>query len=246
VTAARAVIAAVAWLGWAGAAAGFVAGAPGNSGSGAATCNDCHSGGVAPTVSITGADALAPGETGTYVIVVSSASPGFDKFAGIDVAASAGTLAAHPSQNTDKLAAGEVVQDKLAGPFATLQFQFDLTAPSSPGTVTLFGDGLSCDGNGGADGDAAATTRKMVLIQDVGDMAGQAPDLAGSDLTMVDATSGATPVADMAGAATHKDEPRWGCGCALGERAGPVRGGAALLALVALIGLARRRVAPRG
>lgn len=230
-----------AWLGSAGAAAGFTGGAPGYSGASGQTCNACHSGGVAPTVTISGADTLAAGETGTYVIVVSSASPAFDKFAGVDVSASAGTLAANPAQNSDALQMGEVVQNKLAGPFAKLEFQFDLTAPSAPGMVTLFGDGLSCDGNGGEDGDSSATTTKLIMVTGGEDMAGPPPDLAGADLTVVDATSGATPLADMASVATHKDEPRWGCGCALGEPARPTGGQLGLLLGLLAIAAARWR-----
>jgi MYXO-CTERM domain-containing protein len=230
-------------LGLGSEARAFVGGAPGNSGASSKTCNDCHSGGVKPTVTITGADALAPGETQTYVIVVSSASPMFDRFAGVDVAASGGTLAAHPSQNADVVQMGEVVTSKLAGPFATLQFQFDLTAPAQTGPLTLFGDGLSCDGNGGPDGDSASTATKTVMVQEAADMAGQLPDLAGADLAVVDAVSGATSTADMAAAKTAKDEPRWGCDCSLGARGrdGPLLAAAAALLALALLGRRRRR-----
>jgi MYXO-CTERM domain-containing protein len=231
----------------------FSGGATGDSGSGKSTCNDCHTGGKAPTVSIKGAATLNAGDTSTYTITISSATPMGQKFGGIDVSASAGTLVAHPAQNKTKVDSGEIVQDGTAGPFNPLDFVFDFVAPNAPGTVTLFGDGLSADGNGGVSGDSGATTQFMVTIASAGDMAMPPVDLAGLDLAgldlstlpdlaePVDAVSGSTPKAgqDMA-AGPKANEPEWGCHCGVARHSN----GNPLYALAAIALLAaffRRR-----
>src|SRR5262249_37414165 len=45
-------------------------GIAGESGQGAATCNDCHSGGAAPKVQLTGPATLDAGATGTYRLLI--------------------------------------------------------------------------------------------------------------------------------------------------------------------------------
>ena len=65
----------------------FSGGAPGNSGMTGKTCNDCHSGGLAPkSVTISGPTALAGGDTATYLITIASADSPKQWFAGVDVA----------------------------------------------------------------------------------------------------------------------------------------------------------------
>src|SRR3954447_6021115 len=50
-------------------------GAIGYSGApGTGSCNDCHSGGAAPSVSLTGPDTLAAGQSGTYTFTVTGGS----------------------------------------------------------------------------------------------------------------------------------------------------------------------------
>lgn len=239
-------------------------GVAGDSGAASGRCTDCHGGGKAPKVAITGPASLGAGDTGEYLITISSATPMAQKFAGADVSASAGQLEPGGGQNTTKLLSGELVQDRLAGPFDPLQFKFSLVAPEAPGPVTLFGAGLSADGDGTTSGDGAATTMFMLTVVPASsadlaaapspDLASAPEDLAGEDLAgadlaaapvsdlaaaAVDAISSATPAAGkdlaMAPVAAGQNEPRWSCGCQVGG-ARARRGVTALFDLV--LGLA--------
>jgi MYXO-CTERM domain-containing protein len=198
------------------------------------TCGNCHSGGTAPMrVTITGPTTIEAGQMATYQIdVVSGAT--VQRFAGIDVAASAGTLAVHAGSTSTKLLNGEITHTQPVGAAATVSFSFDFTAPAQPQCLTLFGDGLSADHDGTANGDKSATTRLMVSVI----AAGGDPDAGacGSlpDAATVDAVTGATPMSqEQAG------EPRWGCGCEIGSAARPTGGW--WISVLAFAGLTRFR-----
>src|SRR5207249_4052127 len=102
-----------------------------------------------------GPTTLGVGQTAGYSIRVVAPSQA-QELAGVDVATSAGSLQAHTVQNPTRVLNGEIVQSSPAGPFSTLDFSFDLIAPATAGTVTLFGAGLSADGNGSTTGDGSA------------------------------------------------------------------------------------------
>jgi hypothetical protein len=117
-------------------------------------CTSCHGGGSTPTVSFSGPATLTAGATGTYSFTIQG---GPAVVAGVDILASAGSLQA--TQAGTKLLNGEVVQSsstRFSG--SSVTYSFNLVAPAS-GTVTLYGAGLSCNGDGstGGDGDANAT-----------------------------------------------------------------------------------------
>jgi MYXO-CTERM domain-containing protein len=218
----------------AGANAGGFAGASGKPGS--SSCIDCHGGGGDKgTVELKGPATLGTGETGSFSIIITSASPMKQKHAGVDVAASAGTLKVRPGGNATKILNGEIVHEKTAGPADPIEFQFDYTAPQVGGKVTLFGAGLSADGDGKSSGDSMKTA--MLEVQVV------PPDLAGVDFSGIEfdlmppPEPDLTAPADLMPVVVKPDEPRWGCGCRAGERSG----GAWAAALVALGLLVRRR-----
>jgi MYXO-CTERM domain-containing protein len=239
----------------AGANSSGIAGYAGNAGK---TCNDCHTGGMAPTVTIRGPSTLAPGATATYAIDVVSSATATQFAAGVDVAASAGTLAVHAGGPATALLSGEIVQSATAMG-KTVTFQLDFTAPAQAGSVTLFGDGLSANGDGTTAGDLSATTTFAITVAVPPDLAMAPPDFAGVDLfgvdlmappvdavsgatdlampATVDAVSGATAKVDMV-MPTLKPETPWGCGCAVGARE---RRAPALLLIVALAIVALRR-----
>jgi len=192
------------------------AGISGYAGNRNQTCAQCHSGGTAPMrVTISGPEAVEVGQTATYQIdVVSGAT--VQRYAGIDVATSAGVLVVHAGGTPTKLQGGEITHTQPVGPAATVSFQFDFTAPAQPQCVTLFGDGLSADHDGTTSGDKNAATQFLVSII----AAGGDPDAGACGSMMppdaaVDAVSGATPMSQPAG------EPRWGCGCEIGSAPTP-------------------------
>jgi hypothetical protein len=103
----------------------------------------CHQAALntAVLVSVTGPATLAPGATGTYTFTVSRSSGTFST-GGIDIAVSSGTLALASGSTGLKILTSELVHSaKFTG--ATTK-SFTLTAPSSPGTITIY-----CTGAGG-------------------------------------------------------------------------------------------------
>ncbi len=231
------------------------AGIAGFSGQGGGpTCAQCHTGGTAPTsVTISGPGTLVTGETATYdIAVVSGATT--QKSAGVDVAASAGTLAVHAGAPATRLANGEIVHSGTAAGNGTVTFHFDFTAPGQAGAVTLFGDGLAANGDGVTGGDASLTTMFTVTVSAPPPDMAEPVDFAGADLFGVDFASPPPPdlatapvdavssASDLAmKAAAPANEPTWSCGCALGARPGRGAAVAAALLLALAVALARRR-----
>jgi len=140
-------------------------GETGHSGKQGSTCNDCHFGGVSPAVGFTGPTQLGIGETATYRFEVTSMSAS-QTAAGVNVAASDGTLAVLPDEG-ERLDAtdGELTHtmpkanvDMVAG------WNFTWTAPDVPGTSTLFGAGNSVNLNRQPTGDHTNTTTLSIEV----------------------------------------------------------------------------------
>ena len=140
-------------------------GATGNSGKTASqTCNTCHTGGAAPTVTITGPETLAAGATGQYTLTIQG---GAAVKGGMNVALSAGTTASlEPGAGLQKLGA-EVIhsqpKDFDTGTNA-VSFDFSVIAPSTGGTFTIFGAGNSTNGNNAQSGDRSALAQRVVTV----------------------------------------------------------------------------------
>lgn len=132
----------------------------------------CHAaitpgGPLPPLVRFDGPTALAPGATGDFTFVVTSQAPETQLYAGLDVAASAGTLIVVPLQ-ASKLSGGELTH---TGPKANdnsgvASWAFQWKAPDAPGVYVLFGAGNSVDFSGTVDGDAGAVTTLMITVGD--------------------------------------------------------------------------------
>ena len=134
-----------------------------HSGKQGVTCNVCHSGGVAPSVSFSGPTELAVGATGTYHFEVESMAAK-QKAAGFNVAASDGTLAVVPDQD-EQLIGNELTHTMpQANVNMVAGWDFTWTAPSAAGTYTLFGAGNSVNLNGLPTGDRASATTFMVMV----------------------------------------------------------------------------------
>ena len=129
------------------------------------TCSVCHLGGAAPLVRFEGPDQLAPNAIATFRFVVQSQSSS-QTAAGLDVAASAGKLAAVAGQGATLLS-GEITH---TGPKANVDgvaaWEFTWQAPTQPGASTLFGAGNSVNLDGSSFGDASAATTFVVMVVD--------------------------------------------------------------------------------
>jgi uncharacterized protein (TIGR03382 family) len=138
----------------------------GNSGKNASqTCNTvCHSGGTAPTVTLSGPETLAAGTTGQYRLTIQG---GAAVKGGMNVALSAGTTASlEPSAELRKF--GSELVHFQAKNFdtsnGTVSFDFSVIAPSTAGSFTLFGAGNSANGNGTTQGDLAGFAQRAVTV----------------------------------------------------------------------------------
>jgi hypothetical protein len=220
----------------AGRAFGYGAGVFGYSGKPPAqSCNDCHSGGTAPAVTLSGPTSLPAGGSGTYALdIVTGAST---SRVGFDVATSDGTIGKVVQTNESWINSGELSHTKTWPKGDMVRVQFTLTAPMS-GPVTLYATGLSSDGVDDTGGDtAASTTWNVDVVTDPSaDLAPAVEDLAG-----VDAVSGASPPPTIApDLGPPHDEPRWACACDLGHA--PARPGVAMCLLAfAIVGLRYHR-----
>ncbi|HFC12110.1 MAG TPA: hypothetical protein ENJ56_04640 [Anaerolineae bacterium] len=152
-------------------------------------CNICHNGGSGsvPQVAVTGAATVAPSATASYMLAITSTSPALQTVAGWDIMVAA--------TYTDTLHAGVIsgfdsgiahlFNNELThnAPLANdangvATVNFDWTAPSTPGTYTIYFAGNSANNNGmnGAGDHAAAGSFEVVVSAptQVGFLAGSA------------------------------------------------------------------------
>lgn len=118
------------------------------------TTDGCNCHGSSPTssvnVSIQGPSSLIIGQNANYSVTISG---GPLVRAGTNIAASAGTLGLVTGSGL-QLTSGELTHTGPKAPVSgTVTFQFEYTAPSTPGNVTLFANGNSVNFNGGNNGD---------------------------------------------------------------------------------------------
>ena len=101
----------------------------------------CHSNGQSTLVtpSVTGPTTLQAGTTGTYSFTITRSSGSVTK-AGIDIAVSGGTLGLGTSTGI-KLSSSEIVHSSAFTSSTTKSFT--LTAPGTPGTVTIYVTGAA-------------------------------------------------------------------------------------------------------
>ncbi len=102
------------------------------------TCHQSASN-SAVLISVTGPATLNPGATGTYTLSVSRSS-GTMTTGGIDIAVSSGTLATGGTAGI-KLSAGEIVHSAKFSSATTKTFT--LTAPATPGPITIYCTGAA-------------------------------------------------------------------------------------------------------
>jgi len=101
----------------------------------------CHTSAVTTAVQviIAGPAVLQPGATGTYTVTISGGS---GTAVGVDIASSSGTLST--VDGNLKISSGELVHtSKKAFTSGRYVFNFNFTAPSATGPVTLYATGCS-------------------------------------------------------------------------------------------------------
>lgn len=191
-------------------------GKTGFSGKQGMTCATCHtaSGSSVPTVEFTGPTSLSAGQTGQYTLIIRG---GPAVKGGMNVAVSNNAASLEPGTGLKK--AGSEITHSVPKAFGSgeLRFDFSLVAPSTNGTLTLYGVGNSVNGDGDSTGDASATTTMDITI--TGGTSG--------------GTDGGTNPPDAGSGEIPPDDDKGGCSAT---------GGAPML-LFALLGagLSRRR-----
>lgn len=127
------------------------------------TCLLCHGTNPSPiaaTVEVTGPDSLQAGAVGTYVFTVRG---GPAVTAGMNVAASSGTLQA-PGADL-RIESGELThRSPKAFERGEARFEFQFTAPAAGGTATLYYSGNSTNGDGTFNGDSVKSGTKQITI----------------------------------------------------------------------------------
>lgn len=152
-------------------------------------CSNCHGGGEDPTVTFSGPTVVAPGAIATFAFTVRSGAPLSQLYAGLNLAASDGTLSV-PSGQGLRIELGEVThsEPKPNDVSGQATFEFQWQAPSSPGVYTLFGSGVSANGDVRRTGDGAERTTMEVFV-------GVATPTPSAPLPTATATATATPEA---------------------------------------------------
>jgi len=123
------------------------------------SCNQCHSGGTAPTVAIAGPASLTAGQVADYTLTVTT---GLAE-AGAGIAATDGVALTAVTGLRDSF--GEMVQSApLTVSGGAAVFKFKVTAPASGTAIKLWAVGLAANGSAGDQGDKATHTTKDITI----------------------------------------------------------------------------------
>jgi mono/diheme cytochrome c family protein/chitodextrinase len=142
----------------------FSSGVTGYSGNPAAgggnTCVSCHSGGTAPTVTLTGPATVQPGTINSYTLTITG---GQANSGGLDVSVESGSLI--NTQSSTKLQSSEITHTaRRAAVSGAVSWSFDWQAPTTAGIYTIYSSGLSTNGDGGTNGDAVSAISTLVTV----------------------------------------------------------------------------------
>ena len=139
----------------------FSGGITGNSGNpdSTSTCSNCHSGGVAPTVNLTGPASVEAGSSNSYTL---SMSGGQNNIGGLNISASAGSL--NSTDSNLGINSGELVHIQSINVGNAIEWTFDFTAPTNIGTVTIYATALSADGDSSTSGDASGLIQLIIEV----------------------------------------------------------------------------------
>jgi hypothetical protein len=128
------------------------------------TCTDsCHSGGVTPVVRFDGPREVMADAVATFRFTVQSQASR-QIVAGFDVAASDGRLGVLPGQGAH-LDGDEITHDApKPNVDGEASWAFTWQAPGQTGAATLYGAGLSANGNGNRNGDDVALATFAITV----------------------------------------------------------------------------------
>ena len=153
------------WLLFPGTAMSIPSGISGYSGASGPTCTACHPTGAAvPTVTLSAdsnATVVSPGSNSSYTLTMTG---GPASNAGLDVAASGGTIIDTNPSGT-RILNGELTMsapNPVSG--GSISWTFDWQAPTVSGTYTLYAAALSGNGTGGTSNDGTGTTSLQVTV----------------------------------------------------------------------------------
>ncbi|MBW2393567.1 MAG: PQQ-dependent sugar dehydrogenase [Deltaproteobacteria bacterium] len=143
---------------------------------GGGTCAGCHTGGVAPIVTLSGPQAVLGDETNTYIVTIAG---GQAQACGFDAAASSGEL--FVIEAGTRLFVGEVTHDgpRLVDGGGVCTYTFDWTSPVAAGIETLYVSGNSVSLDQTVAGDASATVALSITVD--GALPGMLPPIADAD-----------------------------------------------------------------
>ena len=131
------------------------------------TCLNCHAGGTAPVAALAGPDTVMAGQTVTYTFTLTGRQDGPNDRAGFNVSATGGVISTVPDTTGTYISAGEITH-QLPQNFADgeneVTFALQWTAPAISSTVTLYGAGVSADGDGGTGGDGVGLDQFTVNV----------------------------------------------------------------------------------
>jgi hypothetical protein len=109
------------------------------------TCNSCHSGGTPSKVTFIGPTTLAPGAVGDYQVVIANSAPNA-QVGGVDIAADNPQVHLSAAGGTDVQVGSDLVHESpVAFVNGEVTFSFTLTAPMTPGIVTVYADGMEAN-----------------------------------------------------------------------------------------------------
>lgn len=128
-------------------------------------CRNCHGGGEIPSVAFSGPTAVAPGTLATFAFTVTSGDPLRQLYAGLNLAATGGTFSV-PSGQGLRVELGEVTHNEPKANDSSGQATFEVQwlAPTSPGVYTLYGSGVSANGDDLRTGDDAERTTMEIFV----------------------------------------------------------------------------------
>jgi len=125
------------------------------------TCSTCHSGGAIPTVNLTGPTLVQPGTISSFTFTISG---GQKNSGGLDISTDGGSLI--NTLASTRLQSGEITHNQratVAGD-GTVSWSFDWQAPTLLGSYSIYGAGLSANGNSNATLDGVATKTLVVTV----------------------------------------------------------------------------------
>lgn len=126
------------------------------------TCNTCHMGGTAPTVTLTGPSSLEAGTTGQYSLTIQG---GAGVKGGMNVAVDGGAkLTPGAGERLDTATAEITHTAPKVFSSGQVTFDFSMVAPASAGTVKIYAAGNSVNGDANSTGDQCSTTTLSVTI----------------------------------------------------------------------------------